>query len=268
MRARLRHGQITPSSRAAAWRRVRHRRRWSRRGGLLQSDPLRMQAPLHDRPDAARHLVTRRAAIDENAPLRLLDRERPISLPKRLMKFRRLRLEAISGVLPAPARGTGEPNFGGHIQNECEFGKRLPNGDPLQASDQPLIDMTESALVDACWIDEAVTDDPSTGVQRGQDCIADMVVAGGREQDRLRFSAERLGNARKQDMASLGRSIRPPPCEQPSQRSPTCASPQRFPPPSSPQVICPQATQPCSSHRRRAASLIIIVVRPLHGRAR
>jgi len=109
-----------------------------------------MQAPLHDRPDASRHHVTRWAAIDDNAPLRLLDRERSIGLPKRLMKFRRLRLEAISGVLPAPVRGTGEPNFGGHIQNECKFGKRLPNGDPLQASDQPLIDMTESALVDPC----------------------------------------------------------------------------------------------------------------------
>src|SRR6478736_8470068 len=174
-----------------------------------------MQAFLHDRPDASRHYVTRRAAIDDNAPLRLLGRERSIGLPKRLMKFRRLRLEAISGVLPAPARGTGEPNFGWHIQNECEFGKRLPNGDPLEAPDQSLIDMTESALVDARRIDEAVADDPSTGFQRGQNGIADMVVAGSREQDRLRFSAEWLGNARKQDMADdlgAGRPARLP-CE-------------------------------------------------------
>jgi hypothetical protein len=40
-----------------------------------------MQAPCTTEPDASRHLVTRRAAIDDNAPLRLFDRERPINLP-------------------------------------------------------------------------------------------------------------------------------------------------------------------------------------------
>jgi hypothetical protein len=87
------------------------------------------------------------------------------------------------------------PDFSGH-QNECEF-ERLPNGDPLRP-DQPLIDMTESALQTRVGSDEAVTDDPSTGFQRGR-----LYCGHGRRWPRTgspSFSAERLGNARKRDM--------------------------------------------------------------------
>ena len=67
--------------------------------------------------------------------------------------------------------------------------------DALKAADQTLVDVAERALIDARGIDEAVADHPGSGFNRRQDRIAHMIVARRREQDRLGFGAQRLGDA-------------------------------------------------------------------------
>ena len=108
-----------------------------------------MQPVLDSRPDPVRYDIARRAAIDHDAALRLRCGERPIRPAQLLMKFHRFCLEPVSLGLTAPALGARQSNLRGHVENECQFGQRLPNGHAFQAADQPLIDISEGALIDA-----------------------------------------------------------------------------------------------------------------------
>ena len=141
-----------PSSRAAACLPTHRCRRWlTARSSPQFFRPVRMQSLLHDRPDTVGH--DRHAALGRRPQCSALAR-RPQEPDRPGEAFREIPSNSASkrsaASLPAPALCTGQPNFGGHIQNECEFGNRRPNGHPLQAADQSLIDIAERALIDAC----------------------------------------------------------------------------------------------------------------------
>jgi len=104
---------------------------------------------LHERPDSARHHIPRRPSVDDNAARRFLRRKSTIGLSKSFVKLLRLRLEAVGGFLTAPAIGAREPYMCRHIKNERELGNRRPNGYAFEASDEALVDIAESALIDA-----------------------------------------------------------------------------------------------------------------------
>src|SRR5262249_34688436 len=116
---------------------------------LRSPSPFWMQALLHDQPDVFRHDIARCATVDDDAALRFLARERPIGLTKFFVKFHRLRLEPVGSILPTPARGPPQSDLRGDVQDESEFRKGRPNGDPLQAPNQALVDIAEDTLIDA-----------------------------------------------------------------------------------------------------------------------
>src|SRR5215831_6479999 len=155
-RARRRHGQTALSSPGAAFHPGPRYPRWSRSGILRSFNPLGMQAFPHDRPDAVRHDVAWRSAIDDDAASWFLACQRPIGLAKFFMKLNRLRLKAIGGILSASASSPRQPDLRGHIQDESEFRKCRADGNALKAPDQALVDVAHHALIRARRIDEAV----------------------------------------------------------------------------------------------------------------
>jgi hypothetical protein len=103
----------------------------------------------HDRPYPLGYDITRSAAIDHDAAVGLLGSEGTISLAKPLVKVHRLCLKSIRSTRPATRLGTGQADLRGNIKDERKLGNRGPHGYPLQAADQPLIDVAQRALVDA-----------------------------------------------------------------------------------------------------------------------
>ena len=140
-----------------------------------------------------------RPSINDTA-LRLFGRERTIGLAKFFVKLHRLRLEPVGDFLSAPALGPRQADLGRHVEDERQVGHCRPHGHPFKAADQALVDVSERPLIDACRIDKAVADHPGAGLNRRQDDISHMVVAGGGEQDRLGLGAERFRDSRQQDV--------------------------------------------------------------------
>ncbi len=127
--------------------------------------------------------------------------QRAIGAAQRLMKFDRLRLEAVGRALAAPALGARQADRRRHVEDEGEIGHGGADRHAFEAADQLGVDLAERALIDAGGIDEAVADHPFAVHQRRPDRRAHVIVARGREQDRLGLGAERLGDAGEQDVA-------------------------------------------------------------------
>src|SRR5262249_13256456 len=117
------------------------------------------------------------------------------------MKLQIFRLEAIDAVPAPPRRRALEAELGGNVENERDVRPRIAHGDALQALDHARIDVAERALVNPGGVGEAVADDPASGPERGPDELAQVIVTGGGEQNRLRVRTERLGGTRQEDMA-------------------------------------------------------------------
>ena len=117
------------------------------------------------------------------------------------MKFDRLRLEAVGRALAAPAFGARQADRRRNVEQECKIGHGGADRHAFEAADQLGVDFAERALIDAGGIDEAVADHPFAGLQRRPDGGAHVIVARGCKQDRLGFSAERLGDAGQQNVA-------------------------------------------------------------------
>ncbi len=137
----------------------------------------------------------------------------PEGVAQPLVKIERLALETVGGLVAAPLLGTRQTRLRRHVEYEGEVGLERAHGHPLQRLEQVLVDAAERPLVDAGGVDEAIADHPAAAFQRGQDRMADVVVAGGREQDRFGGGAERLRSPRQQhvpDDLGAGRPARLP----------------------------------------------------------
>src|SRR5262245_47781032 len=121
-------------------------------------------------------------------------------VPELLVKFRRLGLEPVRVALAAALAGARERGLDLDVQNEREIRPEVRRRHPFKRLDQERIHVAKRPLVDAGRIDKTITDDPMAARERGLDRVAHMIVAGGREQDRLRLRPEWLGRARKQNM--------------------------------------------------------------------
>ena len=143
------------------------------------------QALLDGGPDALRHHVARRAAVDDDAALGLAFREPEIGLAQSLVKFDRLRLEAVGRALAAPALGARQSDRRRNVEDEGEIGHGRADRHAFEAANELLSTLPSDALIDARGIDEAVADHPFAVDQRRANGRAHVIVARGREQDRL-----------------------------------------------------------------------------------
>ena len=109
-----------------------------------------------------------------------------------------LALEAVARGIAAALLGARQSDLDRRVEHEGEIGLEVADGDAFERPQQLRIDPAKLALIDAGRIREAVADHPAAARQRRRDGVADVVVARGREQDRLGGGPERLGRARQQ----------------------------------------------------------------------
>ena len=109
--------------------------------------------------------------------------------------------EAVAGGVAAALLGARHADLDRGVEHEGEVGLQVADGHAFERAQQLVVDPSQLALIDVRRIREAIADHPAAARQRRHDGIADVVVAGGGEQDRLRGGAERLGRAREQHVA-------------------------------------------------------------------
>src|SRR5262249_35021341 len=106
----------------------------------------------------------------------------------------RLRLETVCRRLSAAVPCTRQADLRRDIEDESKLGHCRSNSHALETADQPLVNITKSALIDTRGIDKAVADDPLAGLQSRQNRIAHVIVASRCKKNCFCFGSERLGN--------------------------------------------------------------------------
>ena len=116
------------------------------------------------------------------------------------MKSQIFRLETIRHAASAPRRGPLQTDLHGNVQNDGEVRLEIADGDALHGVKHDRRDLPQTALVGAGRIREAVAQHPCSLAKRGLDDGANVIVAGGSEQQRLRIRSEQLAHSRQYEM--------------------------------------------------------------------
>src|SRR5579863_10593748 len=97
------------------------------------------------------------------------------------MKFNVLGLEAVGLGFAAAQLDPLQSQFDRYVEDQSEVSRQIADRNPLQALDEPLIDLAQDALINARGIGKAVANHPFTGTERGQDGTLHMIVTGSSE---------------------------------------------------------------------------------------
>ena len=151
-------------------------------------------------PDARRDRIRIGIGVDQHAALRVFGGDLPVGVAQVLMEFEVFGLEPVRRAAAATRCGALQADLDGDVENDGQVRLEIADGDPLHGVEHAGRDLPQPALIGAGRIREAVAQHPGALAERGLDHGADMVVAGGREQQRLRIGPEQLAHARQHQM--------------------------------------------------------------------
>ena len=138
--------------------------------------------------------------VDQHAALRVFGGDLPIGVAQILMELQVFRLEPVRHAAAAASGRALQTDFHGNVQNDGQVRLEIADGDALHGVEHARRDLPQAALIGAGRIREAVAQHPCSLAERGLDDGANVIVAGGSEQQRLRLRSKQLAHSRQHEM--------------------------------------------------------------------
>ena len=110
-------------------------------------------------------------------------------------------LETIGCAAATPCRSALQPDLDRDVENDSQVRLEIADGDALHRIEHTGRDLPQPALISARRIRKTVAEYPEAAAERRLNDGTHMVVASGREQQRLGVGPKQLAHARQHEMA-------------------------------------------------------------------